>query len=69
MPVTGGQDFEAAVIYRPDALENIAGKLFQAGPPKPFHVMRLVRLVLERQFTGEPGERDVGLGAEDAFEG
>ena len=25
--------------------------------------MRLVRLVLERQSAGQPGERDVGLGA------
>ena len=30
--------------------------------------MLLIRLVLERQSGCEPGERDVGLGAAEAFE-
>ena len=30
--------------------------------------MRLVGVVLERQFAGQPGERDVGLGAPETFE-
>jgi hypothetical protein len=68
LPVAAGEDFQVAVIYRPDALENIAARLFQARATKPFHVMRLVRLVLERQFAGQPRQRDVGLGAAEAFE-
>src|SRR3954463_4735930 len=68
MPVAAGKDFQAAVIYRPDPLDNIAAKLFQARAAKSFDVMRLVGVVLERQFVGQPGERDVGLGAAEALE-
>src|SRR6185295_1351876 len=66
MPVAAGKDFQAAVIYRPDPLDNIAAKLFQARAAKSFDVMRLVGVVLERQFAGQPGEREVGLGAAEA---
>ena len=51
MPVAAGQDFQSAVIYRPDPLENIAAPLLQARAPKPFQVMRPVRLMLERHFA------------------
>ena len=72
MPVTAGKDFQTAVIYRPDALEisprSYCGSYYQARAPKPFQVMRLVGVVLERQFAGQPGERDVGLGAAEALE-
>src|SRR5690242_10434185 len=69
MPGVAGKDFQTAVIYRPDALENFTGKLFQAGPPKSFQIVRPVRSVLERQFAGEPGEREVRLGAVETLEG
>src|SRR5437870_12300630 len=68
MPETAGEDFQTAMICRPVQLEisprsYCRSWLSQARPSKPFQIMRLVRLVLERQSAREPGERDVGLGA------
>src|SRR5206468_4545558 len=73
MPVTAGQDFQTAMICRPVQLEisprsYCRSWLSQARAPKPFQIMRLVRLVLERQSGREPGERDVGLGAAELLQ-
>src|SRR4029079_329085 len=73
MPVATGKDFQTAMICRPYPLEisprgYCRSQLSQAGAPKPFQIMRPVRLVLERQSGREPRERDVGLGAAELWQ-